>query len=61
VYIDTKTADHLLLMHFIKHVMNHPPKYGIESIKIFYRGNLDDLGANLRNLIMTKFKKVSGE
>lgn len=58
VYIDTQTADELRLMQFIAFIHNHLPKYGVESIKVFYDGNLDDLGANLRNLILTKFKKV---
>jgi len=59
VYIDTKTADHILLMQLITYVINYPPKHGVKSIKIFYKGNLDDLGGNLRNLLKTKFKKVA--
>ncbi len=58
IYIDTKTANEMILMYFMSFVVNHPPKYGLESIKVFYIGNLDDLGTNLRNLMTNKFKNV---
>lgn len=61
VYIETKTAKELPLMQFITFIHNHPPKHGVESIKVFYNGRLNDLGANLRNLILLKFKSVVKE
>jgi hypothetical protein len=59
VHIDTKTANRRLLEIFITYIINHPPKYGLKSVRIFYKGDLDDLG-RLKNLILNNFKTVRG-
>lgn len=58
VYIDTKTCEPLLLERFITHVINYPPKYGVPSVRIFYRGELDDLGENLKNALRNTFRDI---
>jgi hypothetical protein len=57
VYIDTKTADKRHLEKFITYIRNYPPKYGLKSVKIIHRGDLDDLG-HLKNLILNNFKTI---
>ena len=58
VYINTKTSDRRLLEKFITYIRNYPPKYGLDSVKIFYKGSLNNLG-HLKNLILNNFKKVT--
>jgi hypothetical protein len=57
IYIDTKTADKHLVERFITHIRNYPPRYGLDSVRIFYRGQLDDLGY-LKNSILNNFRKA---
>jgi hypothetical protein len=58
VYIDTKTSDRNLLERFITYIVNHPPKDGLRSIQIFYRGQLNELGNNLKNVLQNNFEQV---
>jgi hypothetical protein len=58
VCIDIKTVDKRLLEKFITYIRNYPPKYGLKSVRIFYKGRLDELG-HLKNLILNNFKKVT--
>ncbi|MEW6608718.1 MAG: hypothetical protein AB1414_14940 [bacterium] len=59
VYIDTKTADKFRIEQFITYILNYPPpKYGLTSVGIFYKGNLDDL-AHLKNSILNNFDRVA--
>lgn len=58
VYIDTKTADPRLPERFITFMVNYPPKHGLRSVQIFYRGKLDDLGNNLKNALRNNCEDV---
>jgi hypothetical protein len=58
VYIDTKTCDKFLLEKFITYILNYPPEGGLQSVQIFYRGELDELGENLKNALRNTFKFV---
>lgn len=58
VYIDANTCNKLLIERFITYIVNSPPTYGLESVRIFYRGKLDDLGTNLRNVFQNTFSHI---
>ena len=60
-YIDSKSADPLLIEQFVTHVRElFPPRYGVDSIRVYHRGSLATLGANIDNLIVNNFEKVQG-
>ncbi len=58
VYIDTTTTDKRLLERFITYVINHPPRYGINSVRVLYQGEFDELGANLKNSLENNFMNI---
>lgn len=58
VYIDPQTCDHRLLERFITYIMNYRPTYGIGLVQIFYKGELDDLGGNLKNALQNTFRHI---
>ncbi len=58
VYIDTTTCDHLLLERFMTYILNYPPKKGVRPVKIFYQGEFDDLGDNLKNALRNTFEYI---
>jgi hypothetical protein len=58
VYIDTKTCDSRLLERFISYILHYPPKHGVQSVKIFYKGELGRLGNNLRNALQNTFEHI---
>jgi hypothetical protein len=58
VYIDTKTCDRRLFERFITYIINYPPKDGLQSVQIFYQGELDALGDNLKNTLLNNFEQV---
>lgn len=58
VYIDTKTCDKRLLERFITYIINYPPERGIQAVQILYRGEFDDLGANLKNALRNNFAQI---
>lgn len=58
VYIDTTTCDRLLLERFLTYIVNYPPKKGVKSVQIFYQGNLNDLGDNLKNALQNNFIRI---
>lgn len=57
VYIDTATVDKLLIEKFITYIRNYPPRYGLKSVRVFFKGNLDDLGY-LQRQILNNFKII---
>lgn len=59
VYIDTQTSEIYLLEQFITYIINYPPTHGVRSVRIFYRGDLDNLGKNLRNALQNNFEHVA--
>ncbi len=59
VYIDTKTSDTFLLERFMTYIVNYPPLHGVQSVRIFYSGKLDDLGKNLKNALRNNFSHVA--
>jgi hypothetical protein len=58
VYIDTTTCDKRLLERFMAFIAHYSPKRGLRSVQIFYRGELEDLGENLKNALQNTFKFV---
>lgn len=55
VYIDTKTSEWRLLERFITYIVNYQPRHGLQSIKLFYWGEINDFGENLRNALRNNF------
>ena len=53
-----KTCDLRVFERFIPYLLNYPPKWGIPSVQVFYRGELADLGANLKNTLQNTFARV---
>ena len=58
VYIDAKTCEPFLLEKFITYIVNYPPKNGVRAVRIFYQGELDELGENLKNALQNNFEHV---
>lgn len=58
VYIDTTTCNKLLVEKFMVYIVNNPPRDGLGSMRILYRGNLSDLDY-LKNTIVNNFKRVT--
>lgn len=58
VYIDTKTCDKILLERFITYIHNYEPNKGRQYIQIFIKGNQNDIGGHLNNLIKNNFKNI---
>jgi hypothetical protein len=59
VYIDASSCEPHLIERFLTFIVNFPPKKGIHSVRIFHRGELDDLGVNLKNALHNTFSSVS--
>lgn len=55
VYIDTQTCNRRLLERFITYILNYPPKHGVQAVKIFHKGTLDNLGENFKNALQNNF------
>jgi hypothetical protein len=58
VYIDTKTCNTRLFERFITYILHFRPKYGLHSVKIFYKGELEGLGQNLKNTLHNNFTRI---
>jgi hypothetical protein len=58
VYIDIKTCDPHLIERFITYILHDPPEHGLQSVQIFYRGELDELGENLKNALRNNFEML---
>jgi general secretion pathway protein G len=58
IYIDTRTCDKRLLEKCITSILHDPPKYGRRSVKVFYTGEFDNLGDNLRNALQNNFEHI---
>lgn len=58
VYLDVNTADRRLVERFITYIVNHPPKYGLHSIRIVHSGTLNTLGDNLKNALCNNFEQI---
>lgn len=58
VYVDTATCNPQFLERFITYIVNYPPTHGLRSVKIFYWGELDDLGENLKNALRNTFAEL---
>lgn len=57
VYIDTKTCDPRKLERFITYMVH----YGLQSVKVFYKGDLDDFDEHLRNALRNTFECIELE
>ncbi len=55
LYLDPATTDRRLLERFITYIINHPPKEGVDSIRVFFGGGLEALGTNLKNVLHNTF------
>lgn len=55
VYINTQNCDPRLLERFITYILHDPPKHGRQAMRIFYTGDLDALGVNLKNALQNTF------
>jgi hypothetical protein len=58
VYIDTATCESWRLERFMTYIVNNPPQHGIRSVKIFYQGELESLGENLKNTLRNNFEHI---
>jgi hypothetical protein len=58
VYIDTATCDPYLLERFVTFIINFPPEQSLQSVQILYRGDLDELGSNLKNTLYNTFVHI---
>ena len=58
IYIDTQTCNRVLLERFITYLMAYPPEHGLQSVKLFYQGDLHQLGTNLKNVLSNNFKWI---
>lgn len=59
VYIDVDSTDPVCIERFVAQVRElFPPKKGLDSITIFHRGDLSDLGQPIVNLITNNFDHV---
>ncbi len=58
VHFDPASVDSILLERFITYILNSPPKYGLQSVQIFYQGELDNLGKHLKNALQNNFECV---
>lgn len=58
VHLETKTADRRLIERFITYILNHPPKYGLSSVRVMHSGTLDELGDNLKNALCNNFEQI---
>jgi hypothetical protein len=58
VYIDTETGDPRLIERFITYIVNYPPRQGLRSVRILYRGKLAELGENLKNAVQNNFEHL---
>lgn len=58
VYIDTKTCESHRLERFVTYMVHSPPTHGLQSVQIFYWGELDDLGDNLKNALQNNFIRI---
>jgi hypothetical protein len=55
LYLDPATTDQRLLERFVTYIVNHPPRDGVNSVHVFFRGELEALGANLKNVLHNTF------
>lgn len=58
VHIDTATCYPRYVERFITFLAEYPPKDGIESVRIYYRGALEKLGENLKNALQNTFHQI---
>jgi hypothetical protein len=58
VYLDPMTCISEHIERFITYIVNHPPKNGIQSIRIFHRGQLEYLGKALANALYNNFPQI---
>lgn len=58
VYLDPQTTDKRLFERFITYIVNYPPRRGLNSVTIFYRGELEDLGVPLANALRNTCEQV---
>jgi hypothetical protein len=58
VYIDTETCDCRRLEQFLTYVLHYMPPRSVRSIRVFYRGNLDNLGERLKNALQNTFHQI---
>lgn len=58
VYLDPKTCDRRLVERFITYILHYPPRHGRQFVQLFSTGKLDDLGANLKNVLQNNFEHI---
>jgi hypothetical protein len=58
VYIEVKTCNKRLLERFLTYIVNYPPERGLQSVQIFYQGELAELGHNLQNALHNNFTSI---
>lgn len=58
VYIDTATCDPGKLERFLTYISQIPPENGVQSIHVFYQGELDELGENLKHALRNTFPQM---
>ncbi len=55
VYIDPDTCDRHLFERFVTYILNHPPCFGLQSVRIFSTDSLTRLGTNMNNVLRNNF------
>lgn len=58
IYIDTKTCHSQHLERGITYICHYLPDKSVNTIQLFYRGNLDDLGEHLKNTLHNTFQHI---
>jgi len=43
---------------FIIYIINYPSRGGLQSVRIFHQGELDELGDNLKNTLQNNFEYI---
>ena len=56
--INTASCDPRLLKNFISYIVEYPPTAGLRSIGVLYKGNLDELGEELKQALRDNFGSV---
>lgn len=58
VWIDTQTCEQRLFERFMTYILHYPPKQGVTSVQVLYKGNLHEIGENLKNAVQNTFTHV---
>ncbi len=58
MYIDVETCQIPAIERFLTFLINYPPKQGLKSVRVFYRGEFTESARNLKNTLDNTFQHV---